>query len=175
MASFALVRGDLVLLHGFTQTGRSWRPVVELVAPRYRCFAPDLPGHGDAAERRPVSFDAVAAYVAAARAPAFALCGYSMGGRLALDFALRMPARVTRLVLVGASPGLADPAERQARRQADEELAARVERDGLEAFVDAWGAQPLFAHQPRGVAGMARADRMRNTAAGLAAALRGLG
>src|SRR4051812_48711707 len=175
MASFALVRGDLVLLHGFTQTGRSWRPVVELLASRYRCFAPDLPGHGDAAERRPVSFDAVAAYVAAVRAPAFALCGYSMGGRLALDAAVRMPARVSRLVLVGASPGLADPAEREGRRRADEQLAARIEADGLEAFVDAWGAQPLFAGQPRAVADWARAGRLRNAPAGLAAALRGLG
>src|SRR3954454_730310 len=103
MASFALVRGDLVLLHGFTQTGRSWAPVIELVAPRYRCFAPDLPGHGDASERRPVSFDAVAAYLGALRLLPFTLCGYSMGGRLALDAALRMPSRISRLVLIGAS------------------------------------------------------------------------
>src|SRR4051812_13407149 len=104
MASFALVPGDLVLLHGFTQTGRSWGPVLAALRSRYRCFAPDLPGHGDAAGRRPVSFDAVAAYVGALKPATFGLCGYSMGGRLALDVALRMPARVQRLTLVGASP-----------------------------------------------------------------------
>src|SRR5689334_11699719 len=96
---------ELVLLHGFTQTGRSWAPVMDSVRERYRCFAPDLPGHGDSGERRPVSFDAVAAYLGALRPPRFVLCGYSMGGRLALDFALRAPQRVERLVLVGASPG----------------------------------------------------------------------
>ena len=37
-----------------------------------------------------------------------------------------------------------------------------------------WAAQPLFAGMPRGVAELADADRLRNTAAGLAAALRGL-
>jgi 2-succinyl-6-hydroxy-2,4-cyclohexadiene-1-carboxylate synthase len=175
MASFESVAGDLVLLHGFTQTGRSWELVREALGERYRCFAPDLPGHGDAAGRRPATFGAVAAYVAALKAQRFALCGYSMGGRLALDVALRMPARVQRLVLVGSSPGIADPAEREARRKADAELADRIERDGLEAFVAAWGAQPLFAGQPRGVAQLARADRLRSTAEGLAAALRGMG
>jgi 2-succinyl-6-hydroxy-2,4-cyclohexadiene-1-carboxylate synthase len=169
------VPGDLVLLHGFTQTGRSWARVREALGERYRCFTPDLPGHGDAAERRPATFDAVAAYVAALKPERFALCGYSMGGRLALDCALRMPARVQRLVLVGASPGIADAAERAERRAADEALADRIESEGLEAFVDSWSAQPLFAGQPRGVAELARADRLRSTAPGLAAALRGMG
>ena len=167
--------GDLVLLHGFTQTGRSWAPVVAAVGARYRCFAPDLPGHGDAEGRRPASFGAVTAYLGALKPERFALCGYSMGGRLALAAALALPARVERLVLAGASPGLADPAERTARRAADEALATRIEADGVAAFVEAWSAQPLFAGQPRGIADFARADRLRNTAAGLAAALRGMG
>jgi 2-succinyl-6-hydroxy-2,4-cyclohexadiene-1-carboxylate synthase len=167
--------GDLVLLHGFTQTGRSWARVREALGERYRCFAPDLPGHGDSEARRPASFDAVAAYVGALKPERFALCGYSMGGRLALDVALRMPARIGRLVLVGASPGIADAAERAARRAADDALADRIEADGLMAFVDSWGAQPLFAGQPRGVAELAREDRLRSSAPGLAAALRGMG
>src|SRR3954454_18396452 len=131
MAEFESVAEDLVLLHGFTQTGRSWAPVREALAPRYRCFAPDLPGHGDASARRPATFDAVAAYVCSLKMRRFALCGYSMGGRLALDIAPRFPERVEHLVLVGASPGIADPAEREARRKADAEVADRIERDGL--------------------------------------------
>ena len=169
------MRGDLVLLHGFTQTGRSWAPVVAALGQRYRCFAPDLPGHGDSSERRPATFGAVTAYLAALKPERFVLCGYSMGGRLALHAALALPARVERLVLVGASPGLEDAAEREARRRADEELAARIESAGLEAFVEAWGRQALFATQPRGVAELARADRLRNTPSGLAAAQRGMG
>jgi 2-succinyl-6-hydroxy-2,4-cyclohexadiene-1-carboxylate synthase len=168
------VRAELVLLHGFTQTGRSWAPVEEALAERYRCFTPDLPGHGDAAERRPASFGAVTAYLSALKPERFALCGYSMGGRLALHAALHLPARVERLVLVGATPGLEDATEREARRAADFALADRIVADGLEAFVEAWGRQPLFAAQPRGVADAARADRLRNTAAGLATALRGM-
>lgn len=166
---------DLVLLHGFTQTGRSWAPVLEALRGRYRCFAPDLPGHGDATHRRPCTFDAVCAYLAALPHERFALCGYSMGGRLALEFAVRHPERIERLVLIGASPGIADDAERTARHKADLELADRIETIGLEAFVDEWEALPLFSTQSANVIEAAREDRLRNTAQGLAAALRGMG
>ena len=98
-----------------------------------------------------------------------------MGGRVALHAALSLGARVERLVLVGASPGLATAEERAARAAEDAALADRIEAIGLEAFVREWAAQPLFDGMPRGVAELARSDRLRNTASGLAAALRGLG
>jgi 2-succinyl-6-hydroxy-2,4-cyclohexadiene-1-carboxylate synthase len=166
----------LVLLHGFTQTRQSWRRTALALGGRYRALVPDLPGHGQAVHRT-ASFDACAAYVRAlAPARSFTLAGYSMGGRIALHSALTLgPEVVTRLVLVGASPGLADPAERAARRTADDELAARIQTLTIEAFAREWGAQPLFADQPERVAAGAYADRLRNTPAGLAAALRGLG
>ena len=167
---------DVVLLHGFTQTGASWAPVARALGERYRAVAPDLRGHGGASATRPVSFDAVADDLDDLLPAAGAvLAGYSMGGRIALDYALRRPERVRRLVLVGASPGLADAAERDRRRRADDELATRIEAIGVEVFAREWGTQPLFAGQPAAVARAARADRLRNTADGLAAALRGLG
>ena len=166
---------ELILLHGFTQTGRSWQPVLHALAGRYRALAPDLPGHGDFAARRPASFAACDAYLSTLTGDRITLAGYSMGGRVALHAALGLGARLQRLVLIGARPGLADAAERRARAAADAALADRIQVVGLEAFVREWGAQPLFAGVPRGVAALAHADRMRNTADGLAAALRGLG
>ncbi len=77
----------LVLLHGFTQTRQSWRPVVAASGGRSRTLVPDLPGHGQAA-LRPASFAACTAYVRALGGERFALCGYSMGGRVALHAAL---------------------------------------------------------------------------------------
>jgi 2-succinyl-6-hydroxy-2,4-cyclohexadiene-1-carboxylate synthase len=165
----------LVLLHGFTQTRQSWRRTVAALGGRYRALAPDLPGHGQASERRPASFAACAAYVRALAGERFTLVGYSMGGRIALYTALTLPAQVERLVLVGASPGIADAAEREERRRADEALADRIEAIGVEAFATEWGSQELFAGQPERVAAAAHADRLRNTPEGLAAALRGLG
>jgi 2-succinyl-6-hydroxy-2,4-cyclohexadiene-1-carboxylate synthase len=166
---------DLVLLHGFTQTGRSWQPVLHALAARYRAVAPDLPGHGGFAHRRPASFAACDAYVRALADGRFTLAGYSMGGRVALHAALSLGDRVARLVLIGASPGLAEAAERAARAAEDAALADRIEAIGLEAFVREWAAQPLFDGMPRGIAELVETDRLRNTAPGLAAALRGLG
>jgi 2-succinyl-6-hydroxy-2,4-cyclohexadiene-1-carboxylate synthase len=165
----------LVLLHGFTNTGASWEPVVAALGERYRAIAPDIRGHGTASDARPISLEAVIADVAAVAPERFELVGYSMGGRIALHVALALPDRVTRLVLISASPGLASARERDTRRRVDAQLADGIERMELEQFVDRWAKTPVLADQPSDVAAAARTDRLRNTPAGLAAALRALG
>jgi 2-succinyl-6-hydroxy-2,4-cyclohexadiene-1-carboxylate synthase len=168
----------LLLLHGFTHTGRGWDEVVRrLDDERYRPLAPDLRGHGAAASRRPIDFDSCVADVAGLAAGPFALAGYSQGARLALHVALAHPERVTRLVLVSGTAGLEDAAERARRQAADEALAAWMEAGGrlMSEVADRWAAQPLFAHQAPEVAAAARTDRLTNSPADLAAALRGIG
>jgi 2-succinyl-6-hydroxy-2,4-cyclohexadiene-1-carboxylate synthase len=165
----------LVCLHGFTHTGASWEPVVRSLHRRYRVLAPDIRGHGSAWPRHPVNLDAVLADLTALVSGPFALCGYSMGGRLALHAALALGERITRLVLIGASPGVDDPTEREARRAADRALAARIESSAIEQFAGEWARTPVLAGLPEPVAAAAHADRLRNAPAGLAEALRGLG
>ncbi|MDQ3769712.1 MAG: 2-succinyl-6-hydroxy-2,4-cyclohexadiene-1-carboxylate synthase [Actinomycetota bacterium] len=165
----------VVLLHGFTQTGRSWERVERMTKQAGHALAtPDLRGHGASAAVRPVDFPHVVADVAALAEDAV-LCGYSMGGRIALHTALAHPERVRRLVLISTTAGIEDAAQRAQRRAADEALATEIERDGIEAFAARWGAQPLFAGLPADAAQAAWADRLRNEGPGLAAALRGLG
>lgn len=165
----------LVCLHGFTHTGASWCGVARSLHPSYRVLAPDIRGHGAAGGQRPVSLEAVVADLSEQAPERFDLCGYSMGGRLALHVALALGPRVRRLALIGASPGLADPDERTARRQADEQLAQSVERMTISEFARQWAETPLLAGLPEPVAEAVQADRLRNTPDGLAAALRGLG
>jgi 2-succinyl-6-hydroxy-2,4-cyclohexadiene-1-carboxylate synthase len=100
-----------------------------------------------------------------------------MGGRLALHAALApaLRARIGRLVVIGASPGLADPAEREARRLADERLAGEIDQMTIEEFAERWARTPVLAGQPPQVAAAVHADRLRNQPTGLAGALRGLG
>jgi 2-succinyl-6-hydroxy-2,4-cyclohexadiene-1-carboxylate synthase len=165
----------IVLLHGFTQTGRSWGPTIAALGERYRALGPDIRGHGSAAAARPVDFGSVHADLLALAPERFTLAGYSMGGRIALSLALAAPERVARLILLGASPGIADPAERHARRAADDALAGHIEGEGIEAFARDWAALPLWAGQSPTVAATANAERLAQSPAGLAAALRGLG
>ena len=166
----------VALLHGFTQTGRSWVPVVPaLLAAGHHVVTVDAPGHGRSPDPAVDLWDAagrIGAAVGDAVGPA-AYVGYSMGGRLALHLALARPDLVRALVLVGATPGIEDDSERAARRAADDALAASIERDGLEAFLERWLAGPLFASLPPDAQGMEA--RRENTAAGLAASLRTTG
>jgi 2-succinyl-6-hydroxy-2,4-cyclohexadiene-1-carboxylate synthase len=168
---------SVVLLHGFGGTHRAWDQVVALLdRERYRPLALDLPGHGAAADgERPVTFASCAAAVLDASRERFVLCGYSMGGRVALHVALAAPERVERLVLVACNPGIEDAGGRAARRASDEALASDLERVPFEEFIERWRTQPLFAADPPEVGALARADHRRNRPAPLAAALRGIG
>jgi 2-succinyl-6-hydroxy-2,4-cyclohexadiene-1-carboxylate synthase len=164
----------LLLLHGFTATGAGWDPVRRLVdAGLYEPEAPDLRGHGSRTDARPATIEATVEDLRQ-REP-YALAGYSMGGRIALHLALAQPDLVRRLVLISTTAGLTDPHERDRRRDADEDLADGLEAGGLERFARWWAAQPLFAGQPAEVVAAAHRDRLRNTAEGLAASLRGMG
>jgi 2-succinyl-6-hydroxy-2,4-cyclohexadiene-1-carboxylate synthase len=152
---------------------------------RWRTISLDLPGHGrSSAITDPAdcgltpTCDAIARSLDENDLPSAAFLGYSMGGRIALGFALQHPERVQRLVLVGASAGIADPTERAARLASDAALATQIENDGVAAFVEHWMALPLFASQSRlgsEVLAAARAQRLACDAHGLAASLRGIG
>lgn len=162
----------IVLVHGFTQTAASWDPVACLLRDRLRpepdVMALDAPGHGS---RHDVHLGLVDGALAIGDEGGRATyIGYSMGGRLCLHLALARPDLVERLVLIGATPGIEDPDERADRRARDDDLAGELERIGVDAFLDRWLSQPLFARLPPGAAGLA--ERRTNTVAGLAASLR---
>ncbi|MFN8026134.1 MAG: alpha/beta fold hydrolase [Acidimicrobiia bacterium] len=142
-----------VFVSGFTQDGNAWNPVRR---PLQRMLGYDETGLG-AAPPDADSFVDAAAQLAGLRAfhrdaqrlSHTTFVGYSQGGRLCLQLALDRPEVTDKLVLVSASPGIADPTERAARVEADERLAQEIERDGVDDFIERWLAQPLFATLPR--------------------------
>ncbi|TMF07772.1 MAG: 2-succinyl-6-hydroxy-2,4-cyclohexadiene-1-carboxylate synthase [Chloroflexi bacterium] len=173
----------ITLLHGFTQSGRSWREVISKMPAGWKWIVPDLRGHGETQTRQgsQCSMDACMEDLLALwddlGVERTHLAGYSMGGRLALHVAARRPDRVLSLLTIGAHAGLEEDA-REGRRRGDEGLAERIEKEGIEAFVDYWGALPLFAGlERRGPSYVAqvRAERLQNHVAGLACSLRGMG
>jgi 2-succinyl-6-hydroxy-2,4-cyclohexadiene-1-carboxylate synthase len=170
----------VLALHGFGGSGRSWDAVRDALPEGVRLVAPDLRGHGAAAARRPVDLEATLADLegeleAAAAGGRVALAGYSLGGRVALHLALARPELLDHVVLVSSTSGIEDEDERTVRRAADEEQARFIEREGLEAFADRWATLPLWDDDPPAAREAQRAAIAAGDAAGLAAALRGLG
>jgi 2-succinyl-6-hydroxy-2,4-cyclohexadiene-1-carboxylate synthase len=164
--------GDrVVLVHGFTQTGRSWDRIAADLACDHEVVTVDAPGHGGSGAIH-ADLPTTATLLAATTGQA-TYVGYSMGGRICLHLALAHPELVTGLVLLGATAGIDDPGERAVRRAGDDALAAEIERDGVDTFLDRWLANPMFAGLPDDPA--ERAERRHNTAAGLAASLRLVG
>jgi len=126
----------LVLVHGFTQTSQSWAPVIMRLPGEVEPTALDIPVGLD--------FPMTAATLGDAGGEGIYV-GYSMGGRLCLRLALDRPELVKGLVLISTSAGIEDPAERATRYDADVQLGKEIERDGVDAFLLRWLAQPLFA------------------------------
>jgi 2-succinyl-6-hydroxy-2,4-cyclohexadiene-1-carboxylate synthase len=153
-----------VLVPGFTQTASSWDAVIEGFDGRVDAVATDVPNAP--------TFDETALAIGAAHGPAV-YCGYSMGGRLCLRLAIDRPDLVTGLILVSSTAGIADPSEQAARIASDEQLARFAESEGVDAFLERWLAQPLFAGVPRDAPGLA--DRRSLTVDFVAHCLRHLG
>ena len=186
LAPDAPAREPVVLLHGFTGSKESWRDLREELRQNRRVVSIDLPGHGGTRAGNDVenySIERAAAMVIRLLTeilgvPRFSLLGYSMGGRLALFIALKHGAHINRLVLESSSPGIADPAEREARRKADAELAAFAERAGIEAFAKRWESMPLFesmARMPAEKIDRLRRERLSCRVEELGRSLRGMG
>lgn len=155
---------EILFIHGTFGSPSDWEATIAALPAslqaRARSFT--LAGHGPLASSQPgdsgvkqvQTLDVSNAYAALLRsvedeldacgAPPV-LVGYSLGGRLALDLALRAPERVRRLVLIGANPGISMASERVARARLDDERALELRRDGLRRFLRRWYQQPLFS------------------------------
>ncbi|MBU0903928.1 MAG: 2-succinyl-6-hydroxy-2,4-cyclohexadiene-1-carboxylate synthase [Firmicutes bacterium] len=176
---------SIVFLHGFTGSWRSWEPVVKLLPKDINCISIDLMGHGytevsSNPERYRMSEQLLdlEEFFSAIQLSRFSLIGYSMGGRIALAYALGHPQQVKNLVLESASPGLKTTEEQQLRRQADNQLADRIEDEGLESFIDFWENISLFESQKslsNEKKHAIRSERLEQSTIGLANSLRGMG
>lgn len=177
-------RPTILLLHGFMGSSTDWTETMSALESRFHCIAPDLPGHGGSLRLPyPDSYTiegtskGLIDLLDEPNISKAVVVGYSMGGRLALYFALRHPERCASLFLESASPGLETEAEREARRETDEKRAARLETEDFERFLEDWYRQPLFASFARNEALLRRTveARRRNDPAELAKSLRGIG
>ncbi len=175
----------LLLLHGFTGSTDNWEPLLPRLCQAHTVVRVDLPGHGQTAlpedvtrYNMPSTAQDLSLLLHELHFSQVTLWGYSLGARLALFFALHYSAQVRHLLLESGSPGLADEAERIARRANDEALAQRIERNGIGAFVQEWEHLPMWDSQSKlSVVERQRIheQRLRNRPVGLANSLRQIG
>lgn len=172
----------IVLLHGFTGSHATWSTFVSKWQSGFQLITIDLPGHGETITQTPRTMESCCHDLQQLfdylKLTTFHLLGYSMGGRLALSFAILYPQYISSLILESASPGLHSEDERKQRMINDERLAQRIETEGITSFVDFWEKIPLFASQKKitkDVQQSIRQERLSQSERGLAASLRSMG
>nr|WP_321271889.1 2-succinyl-6-hydroxy-2,4-cyclohexadiene-1-carboxylate synthase [uncultured Tolumonas sp.] len=161
----------LVLVHGFLGSANDWSALIGQL-PDYNCIAFDLPGHGDACEQRLSRMADFPRWLNQQLQQRdisnYHLLGYSLGGRLALQFAATQPAGLQSLLLENAHPGLSSEEERKARASADAHWARRFYREPLTEVLANWYQQPVFADVTLTERTSLITERSQNNAAQLA-------
>lgn len=175
----------VVLLHGFTGSTKTWEFLIPLLSKDYRLIMVDLIGHGNSASPETVQdysmekvTEDLATILTTLNIDKANILGYSMGGRVALSFAMLYPHLVSSLLLESASPGLETEAERRIRRTNDAWLAAKIKEEGIIAFAKYWGDISLFESQKRLPEEQQLSiyeQRLLNSPIGLANSLLGMG
>ncbi len=99
----------LLFIHGWGMHSGMWGGVLEVLGRQFRVIAVDLPGHGYSNEDcgfgiETEALDTVVDKLTMQFSGPLTVCGWSLGGQIALRWAMRCPAQVTRLVLVSSTP-----------------------------------------------------------------------
>jgi len=142
----------VLFLHGFLGNGGDWQEIVKRVSGNFFCILVDLPGHGFSNNIHLLkdvwNFDSLSQrldeFLNFLSLKKVYVSGYSLGGRLAMHFALRYSNKVAKLVLESSSPGIKNNGERTARLQEDLKLADKIRKSNIHDFIDQWYEQPVF-------------------------------
>lgn len=169
----------ILALHGFSGSGADFHPLAKSDPTKSLWWTPDMPGHGY--NTQPATLKAVfneLDIIAKQINEPFLLIGYSMGGRLALQYAVKRAEIIKGIILIGTTPGIIDHNERQQRQERDHKLATRIESIGVPAFIEEWLNTPLIKTQkniPDNIRSPMRERRNMLNPRALANNLRGLG
>ena len=141
----------VVFLHGFTGSSRDFLTLPDQILSHYRCLIPDLPGHGQTQVLEAANtfqtegqIRLLQQWLTSLEQTRFHLFGYSMGGRLALQFAVRNRQQLDSLMLVSTTAGIHEKGLRQKRAELDSQLAQKILNAKPIDFLTRWLSQPIF-------------------------------
>jgi len=185
LSEFDPSKKTILFLHGFTGSANDWNDVGQKIDKRFNKIALDLIGHGKSSSPSSVSYytadslvNHIEQVITHLRIKDIVLCGYSMGGRVALNFAIAKPNMVNGLILESTSAGIKNGKEKEARKKSDEELASYLENNTIEDFSAMWLEQELFGTLRRFSNDRLKhikQDKAKNSKIGLVNSLRGFG
>lgn len=146
----------ILFFHGFTGCAEDWFDVFEQLPEKYNLIAVDLIGHGKTDAPGNVDYYITESIVRQIKfvkdhltTNKIFLCGYSMGGRASLSFAIEHPEDIKGLIIESSSAGINNDDEREKRYEADLQLARYIENHTMEEFIESWNDQELFNTQRR--------------------------
>lgn len=185
LSEFEPSKKTILFLHGFTGSSNDWKDTVQKIDKRFNKTALDLIGHGKSSSPLSINYYMVDSIITQIeqviihlRLKEVILCGYSMGGRAALNFAIAKPNLVKGLILESASAGIKNEKEREARMKSDEELASYIQSNSTEDFAAMWLDQELFGTLRRFSNDRLKhikEEKAKNSKIGLANSLKGFG
>ncbi|MCB9206037.1 MAG: 2-succinyl-6-hydroxy-2,4-cyclohexadiene-1-carboxylate synthase [Ignavibacteriales bacterium] len=141
----------ILFLHGFTGNFNDWKFVENKLPENFTPIFIDLIGHGKTSSPIDVKnytsdsqIELLKELLVKLKIQECVIVGYSMGGRLALEFTLKYPEFVSALILESTSFGIEDESERKRRIESDEKLAEQIENSNISDFIKYWYTIPLF-------------------------------
>lgn len=143
----------LILLHGFISDSQTYTNHIETFLTQCNVLTIDLPGHGKDHSSTDKTWDfafiteQMNQVLSQFEDYEFSLLGYSMGGRVALYYAIYGQYEIKQLILESTSPGIADETIRKERQAVDKARGRVLEIAGIEVFVNDWEKLPLFQTQ----------------------------
>ncbi|WP_179194864.1 2-succinyl-6-hydroxy-2,4-cyclohexadiene-1-carboxylate synthase [Bacillus sp. EAC] len=175
----------ILLLHGFTGSKETWANLINRLKQNFHVIAIDLLGHGETESpnhegrymMEPAAKD-LYDFLTKKQIETVHLLGYSMGGRLALYFALAYQNKIRSLILESCTAGLISDEDRIMRIKQDHDLSSLILNKGIESFVDYWENIPLFSSQkslPRNIQENIKIGRLNQSPIGLSNSLKGMG
>jgi len=141
----------VLFLHGFTGSSQSWKHIRKDMS--CSSFAIDIPGHGKSTfnninkEYNYKDFRAeLYLILQTLNLKKIHLCGYSMGGRIAISFAQKYPELIESLILESSSLGIVNAEDKDNQLSVDCKISEKI-NNSLESFIDEWSLMDLFKHQ----------------------------
>ncbi len=175
----------ILFIHGFTGSSKDWFPIISELKDDYYCLAVDLIGHGLSSSPAQIEFYnheslniQLLTVINFFNLNKINLTGYSMGGRVALNFSVKYPQLLNSLILESTSFGISEYHVKKERIESDNKLANFIHDNPIEAFVDYWMNLDIFNTQRRfsnSKLNEIRKLKLENNKTGLANSLRSFG